>query len=319
MATRPNPREPLLAYLRVQEKFDREMYAVLRRSVAATDAQLKLIVGKNIGAVIRREQLLAAQIVMHEQIAAIMERAGLLIRAGEARAAAAAIETFVAYDRVLFTATGASDAYLNAYLRSAKATAASGIEAAKQRMLGTSYIPLSQQVYNTQQLAAGQVDRFIETALARGLTAREFALEVAKFIRPDVRGGVSYAAMRLGRTEINNAFHAKQAEKARETPWTEAVQWNLSGSHPKPDECNEYAEKSHFKNGPPGYWLPADIPHKPHPHCLCFTTPVTVDEDEFLDQFFAGAYDPFIDLKMGQAGYSPERILQSRVASRASR
>lgn len=316
MPTTPKPKDTLLSYLRVQENFDRKMYSVLNRAASdiVKDIQRAASVD-GIGAAIRKEQLLAVKKTIHTKIADIMREAGLLIAAKQNDAAAAGISTFLKYEEVLLTATGLSDEYIQMYLRSAAATADIGIAAARQRLLGTSYVPLSKQVYKTTQLATGQVDRFLESALARGLNAREIAAGVRGFIRPDVPGGVSYASLRLGRTEINNAFHAVQAEKARKTPWIEGVEWNLSGSHPDPDECDQYASDTHFEGGDPGVFLPKDIPRKPHPNCLCFTTPVTVGEDEFLDGFFSGKYDTYVDKTMKDAGYSKKVITESRIAA----
>ena len=299
----PKSRDTLLSYMRVQENFDRRMYALLRRAASDAEKQITALAGKtNIGAVIRREQLAAMKKALHEQMASILEREGFIIAAGYERAAAAAIKTFEVYDKMLMR-TILDDERIQAYLRSARQTSLAGINAARQRLLGTSYIPLSEQVYKTTQLANGLVDRLVESALTRGLTARELALEVRGFILPNVRGGVSYASMRLARTEINNAFHAVQAEKARNTPWITGVQWNLSGSHPDLDECDEYAEEVHFDGGDPGVFLPQEIPQKPHPHCLCFTTPVTVSPDVFLDKYFAGEYDSFVDEVIARDGF----------------
>lgn len=302
MAT-PKARATLLSYLRVQENFDRRVYALLRRAASDAEKQMAALAGKQgIGAVIRREQVAAVKKALHERMATILEREGFLIAAGRERAAAAAILTFETYDKMLMRSI-LDDERVKAYLRSARQTSRVGIDAAMQRMLGTSYVPLSEQVYKTTQLSNGLVDRLVESALTRGLSARELALEVRGFILPNVRGGVSYAAMRLGRTEINNAFHAVQAEKARNTPWITGVQWNLSGSHPDPDECDEYASEEHFDGGDPGVFLPNEIPVKPHPQCLCFTTPVTVNQDKFLDGFFAGEYDTFIDDVIARDGF----------------
>jgi hypothetical protein len=100
--------------------------------------------------------------------------------------------------------------------------------------------------------------------------------------------------MRLGRTEVNNAFHASSVKQYRETPWVEKCKWHLSGSHPKPDLCNEYAE-----NNGNGVWAVDDVPAKPHPNCLCYVTPINTDLNKFVKNFKAGQYDSYIDEKMG--------------------
>jgi hypothetical protein len=111
------------------------------------------------------------------------------------------------------------------------------------RRFNTEQIPLSQQVYRTEKLASGWVDKVVNLGLGRGLTAREIAKEVKGSIRPDVQGGVAYAAMRLGRTEVNNSFHTAAIVSSADKPWVEGMHWHLSGSHPKKDICNLLAEE----------------------------------------------------------------------------
>lgn len=309
---RPNPNDTLKAYVRVQEDFDREMYKTLRRTASSIDEDIKRIVGKGIGDTIRREQLLLVKKSIHEELAKLLRDVGLTVQAGREEAAASAIKTMGAYDRLLFNAAHIPADAQAAYMTSAEATARSGITSAVRRMQGDSYVPLSKQVYKTEALARGMVDRYINQALIKGLSAREFAKGVASFIQPNVAGGVSYASMRLARTEINNAFHATQAKKARETPWVSGVEWNLSGSHPTPDECNDYADSVHYAGGEPGIFLPEDVPPKPHPQCLCFITSVTVSEDDFIDNLFGGQYDSHIDDVMRKSGYTEDFISASQ-------
>jgi hypothetical protein len=76
------------------------------------------------------------------------------------------------------------------------------------------------------------------------------------------------------------------------------MRWNLSGSHPEPDECNEYAEQSHMPNGEAGLWLPEEVPLKPHPNCLCYVTPENVSRDQFIADFESGKYDTYVDKLM---------------------
>jgi hypothetical protein len=306
---RPKPKDTLLSYIKVQERFDRQLYSML--NLAASDIEkdiLKLAGKKNIGAVIRRDQLVAVRKQINLRLAKVMRDAGFIIQAGRYEAAALAVETFAAYDAMLLRQVGWTPEMVRAFKDGAMETSRTGISSAIQRMQGASYIPLSEQVYTTRALTSGMVDRYVTSALVRGLNWREFATGVKGMIRPDVPGGVNYAAKRLARTEINNAFHAMQAEKARETPWTTGVLWNLSGSHPTPDECNEYADESHFDGGDPGVYLPEDVPKKPHPQCLCFCTPVTVEPDEFIDQFFAGKYDRYVDKVMRESGFTEDFI-----------
>lgn len=152
-------------------------------------------------------------------------------------------------------------------------------------------IPLSEKVYRTKQLADGWVDKKVNSAIGRGLSARDFAKEVRNLIRPDVRGGVSYAAMRLARTEINNANHYAAMNDADGKPFVTGMGWRLSRSHEEIDECDKLAANSPYRLG--------HVPNKPHPNCFCYIFPETVDDDTFVEQFHSGAYDEYLSKKYG--------------------
>lgn len=184
------------------------------------------------------------------------------------------------------------------YLRySVLGTARSGIESIISR--GAAGIPLSQQVYKTSVASGQRLDRTVNAMLLNGSSAREIATAVRGYIDPLTPGGASYAAMRLGRTELNNAFHTTSVRLNNDNPMVENMKWNLSGSHPKADTCDEYANESHIPHGDPGVYRKGDVPSKPHPQCFCYVTPETVSDDEFVKNFHSGKYDNYIDGKLG--------------------
>lgn len=312
MAKKPDRNYVLRTYLRVQKSVDRDVHSLLLRASADIDAQLKKILGANIGDRIRREQLLLVKKVIEEELAKLLRRVGYTVAAAKHEAAAAAITSATAYDAVLMQTAHIPNDLIEFYRASAAATARRGVDAALERLFGSSYIPLSDQVYKTHQWASGLVDRYVDSSLARGLSAREMAKGVRDMIRPDVPGGVSYASMRLARTEINNAFHATNAAKAAETPWVEGVRWVLSGRHPTADECNVYAEEALNAPLPPGVWPKDTVPMKPHPQCLCTTVNELPSVASFTDAMLAGEYDDYLDKVMARSGYSADFIRRSR-------
>jgi len=291
-------RKPLIAYLETQRVTDREIIDIFRGTLTRVEAELHRLERKSgIGAKVRSEQLRRVREVIHREMAATWARVGSTVEAGRAEAAAAAIKS--AYPPGLLGAIFPKKdrEYM---LRSAEATARRHSQTLAAR-LGLSKIPLAQSVYHNKELASGKIDAIVNEALARGASAKELADDVIKYINPNVPGGTSYAALRLGRTELNNAFHAQQVQSGIETPWTTGLRWNLSGSHPRPDECNEYADTVHEEGKPAGVYTPENVPAKPHPNCLCFTTPEVVGRDELIKQFEAGAYDDYLD----SSGVSP--------------
>jgi hypothetical protein len=236
-----------------------------------------------------RARLLAEQ-------ASIFERLGDIVSARRARAASRSAGLSAAADRALLdlVGKGAEGQFL---YESALEIGQRQIDAALARMKH-SQLPLSKRIYNTSVWMGGRLGNLINETLASGLNAQEFAKRARDWFNPNTPGGVRYAAMRLARTEINNAFHAMTAEKAANDPWVHEVDWNLSKSHPKLDICNKVHAESPF---------PADkVPARPHPQCMCYITPKAIEEDEFIDNFLKGDYNDFLDKELAAAGWAPE-------------
>jgi hypothetical protein len=87
--------------------------------------------------------------------------------------------------------------------------------------------------------------------------------------------------MRLGRTEIQNAFHMAQIDAQKVNPAALGAVWHLSEQHDVPDNCNMYAERNMHKLGR-GVFPVGKVPRKPHPQCMCFLTTKLPDRDEFI-------------------------------------
>jgi hypothetical protein len=166
------------------------------------------------------------------------------------------------------------------------------LQVVKSRLIND--IELSPRVYRNRALATGQINDLVNNSLVLGRSAKEIAVAVRRYILPQTPGGASYAAMRLGRTEINNAFHTTQTRSYAKQPWITGVKWNVSGSHPRPDICNEYADNDHDDLGA-GVFRPNNVPGKPHPQCLCHITAVTVSREDFIDTYLAGGYTSYLN------------------------
>lgn len=149
---------------------------------------------------------------------------------------------------------------------------------------------LSERIYANGKVSTKQVGAIVEKGLARQLSAKQLAAQVKGFYRPDVAGGASYAAMRLARTEINNAHHTTTIRLTQDKPWVTGYKWNLSGSHKVPDECNEYADH----NGD-GTWAKNEVPARPHPNCLCYLTHMYPDDEELVRNIANGDYDEYLE------------------------
>lgn len=154
----------------------------------------------------------------------------------------------------------------------------------------TNGFALADRIYRNGQATVMQVGKIVDRGLALQQSAREIARQVRGHFRPDVPGGSSYAAMRLARTEINNAHHDTTKRLTEDQPWVLGYKWNLSSSHPKPDACNQYAEDDHDDLGP-GVYKKGNAPSKPHPQCLCYLSIFQEDRELFQAKLVNGAYD----------------------------
>jgi len=159
---------------------------------------------------------------------------------------------------------------------------------------------LSERIYKNAQVGTAQAGRIIERGLARGASAREIAKATRDLFDPSVPGGTSYAAMRLGRTEINNAHHSTTIRLTQDQPWVTGYRWNLSRSHPKPDVCDALAlGSSRGREFSAGEYSKQDAPSKPHPQCFCYLSIIQIDREEFLDGLVQGKYDRHLGDNLG--------------------
>lgn len=280
------PRETLLRYLRVQSISDAAIRTMLNRAAADVRTAIINSAPLSFSDAVRLSQLAATR-------AAILNTLWLDVAqevvAGRGRAVTAAEDDGLA--RLGELLRGLPRDVREALLESTAKASRLAVDRAVAREAGVGRIPLAQSVYRNAALSNGAVDRLITSGIARNLSARSLAAEVARFIRPDVRGGVSYAALRLSRTEINNSFHLASQAYWTDNPFVPSMRWHLSGSHPKPDECNAFASA----NGGTGLFPVREVPAKPHPQCLCYTTPESLSDDEIVEGFAAGQFDGFMD------------------------
>lgn len=293
----PEPAEWLRAYAQVQAVADREVIAVLRRAYIDLTRQIRSLLGSTrISDRVRVAQLLVVRRAMLEELSKLYAGLGNVIAGGQFAAGAAAIQMGQEMNAVLF-AGSPSPELASALADGLMAGLADSIDVMVTRM-SHSRTTLSQRIYRSELWARGRVEALINSALARGLSAREFAREARALFNPNTPGGIRFASMRLARTEINNAYHASSVLAVADAPWVTAVQWHLSRSHPKADDCDSIASQDAFGMGS-GKYPPRDTPRKPHPQCFCYVTPTTVDEDEFLDNLVKGNYDPYINRVTG--------------------
>lgn len=288
----PQPEEHLAAYAGVQRAADREILAALRLAYRDVGRELGKLGQQRGPASLERQRLLAVKKAILEAQAEFYDKAGDIIAKRRVEAAARAIKVSARYDEAVFARAGREDD-LRALSESLEETEARAPERMIARMTG-SRLPLSERVYRTRAYTQGLLERRINSGLARGLSAQELAREVRDLVNPNTPGGVRFAALRLARTEINNAYHAMAIRAAELKPWVTYLEWHTSDSHVRLDKCDQLNKQT---------FTPADTPRKPHPQCMCYVTEITGDpdksdeenDDAFLDDLVSGLFDNFLD------------------------
>jgi hypothetical protein len=277
-------REPLRRLVGALEITDSEMRAILKQAARESALILKKYSNNDsFSAKVRAAQLDLAR-VQREMWAAVGHQTRVAI--GDGVDAAAASHAFL--DDVLMSSVGGTTHFWREALM---AQARAGIPSLISRRINN--ITLSDRVYRNNAVANGQIGRMLDGLLLSGASAKEIAKRVIGFIDPDTPGGASYAAMRLGRSELNNAFHTTSIRMGEDSPFVVGQKWTLSGSHPKTDVCNELANRKSRLGA--GVYAPGDVPPKPHPQCLCYVVPVTPSQKDFIRNFNNGAYDDYLN------------------------
>lgn len=310
---RVRPGESAIAtYARLTSRTDGEILRLLAAAAKDTEATIAAEMNKpGFGKkteVAQQRQILAS---IHKGMKNMWENVGSLTIFGEKEAAQAALE---ATSFMMETAYANSGREAKELARSLRYQAGAGIDAFISRE--ENLLQLSRRVYKNIPLSMGQIQKEIKKGLIRGLSAKDLSKNVADMIRPDVQGGVSYAAMRLARTEINNAFHFSQIRYTREMPWVEGYKWNKSRSHDHVDICDTRAQQNHDGMGR-GVYKKKNVPGKAHPQCMCFLTTVTADRGTFDKRLASGAYDKFMNQSergnFGEGFETPPTVRDSSV------
>lgn len=280
-------RRSWLQHLRDLKQFDAEMAPILRDAAREAEriVRLGLPDGAGIGAQVRLAQTKTTLGALVENHDAMFNGITRSLSSSIRGAAATAAEGMFAIDTLL------ADVLPDSVRAGFEFAARHSVVNLQSRILND--IKLSPRVYNTQALSKKWVERAVNRGILLNKSAAEIARDVARMINPNTPGGVSFAARRLARTEINNAFHTTTVRTARAQPWVEGMKWNLSSSHPRPDPCDDYAHDDSDDLGE-GVFKPNNVPDKPHPQCLCFVTVVVVNEDEFISKYLDGKYDRFL-------------------------
>lgn len=265
---------------------DSQVQQAMLQSLKDIDRQISHIGGTGIGASVRRAQYMAQRAAIGENLETLwQEDLDTSMRNGIHEATDLAVQSNKAMFGFLANAAPGAEQDL---ARSLYASQLGTWRNLQSRIINN--VPLSSNVYKNQAFMSGKIDSIVNSSLLAGDSAKELADKVEQYINPKVMGGARYSATRLGRTEINNAAHRTSIETYKASPYVQGVQWFLSGSHPRPDQCNSYADDNNFDMGS-GIYPPTEVPDKPHPQCFCFIAPITITPKQFVQNMNNGVYD----------------------------
>ena len=279
------------AHLRDVRAFDAELAPILRDAAREGERIVTATIGDNVSATVRRAQTREAVRALRSMTTDMFGEVGRVMGEAMDRSSRLAAQGIEDLNLIMIRDLEMPLDLRHSFLSSSQRA----VEHVRSRLIND--IDLSRTVYRTEALSRRWIQREVNRGLALGRSADEIARSVRQFIRPDVRGGVSFAARRLGRTEINNAFHTTTIRGAAAMPWVEGMKWNLSESHPRPDPCDDFAKEDHDDLGP-GIFKPGNVPPKPHPQCFCYVTAVMLDDEAFLDRLVEGRYDRFLNRRV---------------------
>ena len=147
---------------------------------------------------------------------------------------------------------------------------------------------LSNRVWDFKNNSYDMMKQTIEQNINQGKSAVNFAKE----LQDKFEGTTRYQAMRLARTETNQAYHRGQKMSDKESIIVKGTKWNLSSSHPTyppsyeyngyNEICNYRAEANHHNMGAGVY--PAGETPFDHPNGLCYLTSVLYQKEELINK-----------------------------------
>lgn len=112
---------------------------------------------------------------------------------------------------------------------------------------------------------------------------RNKALQIANAEVQQMRGigkNIAYRSYSLARSEVNASYHEAHIAGAIKSPVVKGQKWNLSGSHPRYDECDIVASANYYDLGP-GVYPIGQTPHRAHTNCLCYLTDILRPREEW--------------------------------------
>ncbi|BDR81031.1 hypothetical protein [Clostridium tetani] len=103
-------------------------------------------------------------------------------------------------------------------------------------------------------------------------------------MRSRVPEDISYEALRLARTEMTAAYGEATISAGMVSPSCNGIKFILSSSHPKPDICDDITGVDNYGLGTGVYPIDESPSYPFHPNCLCITTTVNEQPEQFVER-----------------------------------
>lgn len=169
---------------------------------------------------------------------------------------------------------------------------------------------LSDRVWRIARAHRGEVRRFIEHAVTEGKDARTLAKQLQQHLRPgthsphspavrrrlNLSSKIDWRAMRLARNEMGDAFREGTILSNSATPSYLGARWEISGSHPITDECDDLASGGDGS----GFYVYGSEPSAPHPQCMCALVPEHQSDRAFEARLHRWLDDPSSEPRLEQ-------------------
>jgi hypothetical protein len=119
-----------------------------------------------------------------------------------------------------------------------------------------------------------------------------------KKLIPGLPKDCSYEALRVARSEINQAFTQNLYNVSQQTYGYEGIYWVLSSRHPEFDICTIYANTKRF--GKKGFFPKGKEPRVPHPNCICTQIASFGDINKTVNDLIKWSKNPKSNKKMDE-------------------
>lgn len=145
---------------------------------------------------------------------------------------------------------------------------------------------LSSKVWNQSDNYVQELEYAISSAIEKGMSAVTLSKRISQYLNdfPSLKADYTerygsavdcadceYRSIRLARSEINMAYRTAEQTRWKQFDFILGYEIKLSGSHPKPDICDDLAGK-----------YPKDFEFTGwHPNCLCYCVPIIMSEDDY--------------------------------------